>query len=154
MPQQSKPTIILIPGPFHKAAHFYKLAMNLTIAGYTCSILDLPSTTSTSPQTPVYETDISTIQTAIREFVNVGRDVILVMHGHSGNAGTQAASGFSSREQIDEGVEEITGVVRKLIYLAAWMPIEGQEIGCLPWDVDAVAFSVVDEEVSEVVLFF
>lgn len=153
---QSKPTIILIPGPFHKASHFYKLAMNLTILGYTSSILDLPSTTTPTspPTTPIYETDISTIETAIAGFVDVGRDVILVMHGHSGNAATQAANKFSlsSRKQIEEGVEEITGVVRKLIYLTAWLPVEGQELSALPWDADAVAYSVGDEKVSAIYL--
>lgn len=134
--------------------------MNLTILGYTSSILDLPSTTtpsstSTSTQPSIYETDISTIETAIAGFVDVGRDVVLVMHGHSGNAATQAANKFSlsSRKQIEEGVEEITGVVRKLVYLAAWLPVEGQEYGSFPWDADAVAYSVADEKVCSIICY-
>ena len=141
------PTIILVPGAFHKASHFYKLAMNLTISGFTVSILDLPSTTAGEPRSSIYESDVSTIADAIREFTQVGRDVVLIMHGLSGKPGTQAACGFGQKPLADGQRDEGTGAVVKLIYLAAWLPMEGQSLFSLPWPADNEPFAVADEEV-------
>jgi len=138
----NQPTIILVPGAFHKASHFYKLAMQLTISGYTVSILDLPSTNVGEVQSPVYENDVSTITEAIRGFTAVGRNVVLVMHGYAGVPGTQAAFGLGRNHAA-----ESDGAVLKLIYLAAWLPTEGQALNSLPWPADAEPATVTKEEV-------
>lgn len=144
---QNKPTIILVPGAFHKALHFYKLAMYLTMAGHTVSLIDLPSTTSDEPRSPVYETDVSTISNAIREFTEVGRDVVLVMHDYAGNPGTKAACGFESDHTLDSKDGASGGRVVKLIYLAAWLPVENQSYSSLPWPAKYEHFAVTSEKV-------
>lgn len=113
------------------------------------SVIDLPSTTSEEPLDPVYENDVSTISEAIRGFTEVGRDVVLVMHSYAGNPGTQAACDFSPKQVGNSGetADVQSGAVIKLIYLAAWLPTERQELFSLPWPADFEPFSVPDEKV-------
>lgn len=143
---QPKPTIIVVPGAFHKASHFYKLAMHLTVAGFTASVLDLPSTTDGDFEPHVYQKDVATIANAIREFTNVGREVVLVMHDYAGNPGTQAAYDLGTKAA--NGTEAGShGAVVKLIYLAAWLPLEGQSLFSLPWPQGVEPFHVACEKV-------
>ena len=73
----------------------------------------------------------------------MGRDVVLVMHGYAGVPGTQAACGLGR-----ENAGQNDGAILKLIYLAAWLPTEGQALDALPWPADAEPTSVTKEEVG------
>lgn len=129
--------------------------MFLTMEGFTVSVLDLPSTTTGSYVSHVYEKDVVTIRDAIREFIDVGRAVVLVMHGYAGIPGTQAAYGLGGKSRVEEGggegsADERVANVVKLIYMSAWLPMENQDLLSLPWPADAMSWFQIDDGVCSI----
>ena len=80
----------------------------------------------------------------------LGRDVVVVAHSYSGSPATEAMKGFSKK---DREAQRLAGGVVRLIYIAAGVPIEGENfrnalgVGHPPNDLEI-------HEVGNISLFF
>ena len=118
--QETKPVIVIVPGAWHRPAHYAHLALKLNSAGYTVDCLELSSTNDEKdlPENSWTE-DISIIRNAITSHTEAGRDVAVVMHSFGGMTGSEAACGLGKKET------ETLGRVVQLIYMTSFMLQEG-----------------------------
>lgn len=118
------PRVVLIPGAWHSPSHF---------APFTAAIgrhnieVDCARSLSTDPRGPIsVETDAEYIRrTLLLPHIEVGRDVVVIMHSYSGISGSIAAAGLSKAMRAKEG--KVGGIVG-LIYLTAFVNPAGKSL--------------------------
>lgn len=109
-----KPTIILVPGAWHKANAYRPLSSGLESAGYKVIGIDLPSVVAEGDEpTPDYDADRDVIAAAIKSEVDSGNQVAIVVHSYGGIPGSEAIKGFEKN-------------VTRLVFLCAFaVPLGG-----------------------------
>ena len=113
----SKPVFVLLHGAWHTPKCWDLLVSELDKAGYESVAPALPSSNA-SPLPSDWSADLDTIQTTVRELIEAGRDVVVVMHSFSGMTGGTALNGLDKESRAAEGPRG--GVVR-LIYINAFL---------------------------------
>ncbi|EHK95979.1 alpha/beta-Hydrolase [Glarea lozoyensis ATCC 20868] len=108
----SKPTIVLVPGAWHKADIYSAVAEYLHKHGYPTVLLPLPSAGATPPHQD-FDGDVTAIRDAISELVSNNKDVILVVHSYTGLPGGEAPKGFAKTDREAKGLEG--GVIRYVV---------------------------------------
>lgn len=114
---QQKPVFVLLHGAWHTPKCWGLLVSELDKAGYESVAPALPSSNA-SPLPSDWSADLDTIQTTVRELIEAGRDVVVVMHSFSGMTGGTALNGLDKESRAAEGPRG--GVVR-LIYINAFL---------------------------------
>lgn len=114
----NKPAIVIVPGMFHQPWHYRQLHESLQKTGYEVTTCDLPSMDS---KVPVHDmsADIAVVQAAVKNYIDLDLNVVLVMHSYGGMVGTSAAEGLLPKDQLNG-----KGVV-SLAYIAALVPDVG-----------------------------
>ena len=84
-----KPSLVFVPGAWHRAETWNKVTNLLTAQGYKCIAVTLPSTLS-SPTTTFLE-DVTAVRKAITAETVQGRDVVVVVHSYGGAVGGSAS---------------------------------------------------------------
>lgn len=84
----SKPTFVFVPGAWHSASVWDKVAALLAQSGYASKAVTLPST-SGDPTATLLD-DISAVRTAILSETDAGRDVVVACHSYGGLVGASA----------------------------------------------------------------
>jgi len=84
-----KPSIVFVPGAWHRAETWDKVTALLSSQGYRCISVTLPSTLSST--TTTFLEDITAIRKAITAETAEGRDVVLVVHSYGGSVGASAS---------------------------------------------------------------
>lgn len=127
----SKPTFVLVPGAWHRTGYFAQIRAYLSDHGYPSVAVTTPSVGSDPPATSI-DVDINAVEAAVRKVLDGGDDVILLMHSYGGGPGSEAA-GRIAEESLggDSGgqAEKGKGRIKRLAYVAAFVPIEGQQMG-------------------------
>ncbi|KAL2833054.1 hypothetical protein BDW59DRAFT_95272 [Aspergillus cavernicola] len=119
-----KPTILLIPGAWHKASTYDPVANILREKGYHAETITLPSAGG-PPSTTAYD-DANHIQKAyLNDLVAQGKEVILVMHSYAGIPGTESVKGFARKDLAASGKR---GGVVGLIYQSAFILPAGESV--------------------------
>lgn len=116
-----KPMFILVPGAWHGADHFNDLEKELQKAGY-CTRTVQPGCVSAVPASDSFQPDVSAVKAVLIEQLSKGTDIILCMHSYGGFYGTEA-SGL-----VLSDVHKYPGRLRRLVYIAAYVPVEGQTV--------------------------
>jgi pimeloyl-ACP methyl ester carboxylesterase len=132
---QAKPTIVFVPGAFHRSAGYAAVAGLLDAAGYTTKLVDLPSVGG-SPPVAGFEPDVAAIRAAIEsacEADDADVDVILFMHSYSGVCGSEAVQGLDRASRRAQGQ---SGGVSHLIYCCAFVLPEGAHLMAMLNDTD------------------
>lgn len=99
----AKPTLIFVPGAWHKASCWSKLTALLshpTGPTYKCLPITLPSTLG-NPEATILD-DITAVRTAITTETSAGRDVVVVVHSYGGLVGQSAVKGLTKRKAVSE----------------------------------------------------
>ena len=122
----SKPTIVLVPGAWHKPSHYQPLLDWLESHGYPTASKQLPSVGATEPENK----DVACDTAFVRDEVLVpqleqGKDVVLLMHSYGGCPGGAAATGLSKTERLANGQK---GGVIGLVYMCAFVAGEGDSL--------------------------
>jgi hypothetical protein len=73
-----KPIIVLIPGAWHTPEGFTPLLTLLSLAGYPCIPLSLPSA-GAHPSHPDFSQDVAAIRSTITKLAEAGKEVVVVM---------------------------------------------------------------------------
>ena len=117
----SKPVFVLLHGAWHTPKCWDLLVSELDKAGYESVAPALPSSNA-SPLPSDWSADLDTIQTTVRELIEAGRDVVVVMHSFSGMTGGTALERLDKQSCAARGLKG--GVVR-VVYINAFLVSEG-----------------------------
>ena len=119
----SKPVIVLVPGAWLPIVQYTELTVVLQRHGYRTVIKELPSVNSATPDDQTVTTDAEFIrQNLLVPEINIGRDVVLLMHSYGGIPGPVAAVGLSKQELSAQGKP---GGITGMIMLSAFIAGEG-----------------------------
>lgn len=119
-----KPHIILVPGAWHSGDCFDELVPYLRGSGYETTALTLPSV-GAEPPLKTLDPEIEHIRSVIVPLLDVGQDVVVVMHSYGGLPGSAALHGLSKTERQHQSKP---GGVMAMVFLTAWMLDEGLSI--------------------------
>jgi hypothetical protein len=92
-----KPTLVLVPGAWHSASTWVKVASLLETQQYKCVGVSLPSATA-NPSATFLE-DLKAVRSAIVAETSQGRDVVVVVHSYGGIVGSSAIKGLTQEKQ-------------------------------------------------------
>lgn len=116
-----KPTIVLVPGVWHKPLIYTDVASHLKKHDYPTVLLPLPSAGAIPPHQDFTE-DVTAIRDCLTSLVNKGKDVVLVVHSYTGIPGSKACESLSKKERSAKG--ETGGVIR-IVFTNAFAMSEG-----------------------------
>jgi pimeloyl-ACP methyl ester carboxylesterase len=126
----SKPTLLLVHGSWHGPWCWEKLTPVLERLGYPWASVALPSVGATPATMGTMEDDARAIEAAAAE---IAGDVVVVAHSYSGVPATEATFGPN---------------VRRIVYLAAFMPDVGGSLASFLPPGPLPAFVVAHEDGS------
>ncbi|CEL11332.1 hypothetical protein ASPCAL14435 [Aspergillus calidoustus] len=119
-----KPTILLIPGAWHRGSTFEPVAKILREQGYEAEAITLPSVGGPS-STTAYDDARHVQETYLTSLVAEGKEVIIVMHSYAGIPGTECVKGFARKDLAAQGKH---GGVVGLVYIAAFLVPAGASV--------------------------
>ena len=108
----SKPTIVMVPGAWHKPKIYSGVVASLSKHGYPTVSLDLPSAGAQPPQQD-FNGDVAAIRDCLTELVLNNEDVVLVVHSYTGLPGGEAPKGLGKKERETKGLKG--GVIRYVV---------------------------------------
>lgn len=115
-----KPTIVLVPGAWHKPDIYSGVIDSLSAHGYPTVGLPLPSAGAVPPSMDFTE-DVNGIRDCLTKLVvSEGKEVVLVLHSYTGMPGAEAPKGLGQKEREKQGLKG--GVVRLVFIMAYAMP--------------------------------
>ena len=124
----SKPTFLLVPGAWHSTAYFDPLIAYLSEHGYSSLAVTLPAVNS-SPAMTSLQPDVDAVAAALAALLNDGSDVVVMMHSYGGMVGTDAVGKVVKERASADGSEgNKSAKIRRLVYVAAHVPLEGQSL--------------------------
>lgn len=125
----SKPTFVFVPGAFHGPECFDLTREYLSQQGFSSIGVKTPSPNS-HPPVDSMKPDVDAVLAAVTPILDRGEDVVLAMHSYGGMIGTQASGLIFEDSKGKSG----RGKLRRLVYISAWVPQEG-EVTIGPQDV-------------------
>ncbi len=102
------PTIVFVPGAWHKPTYWSKVVTLLSSQGYKTLTPSLPSTEGDASTTLL--DDITAIRTAIISETSEGRDVVVVVHSFGSIPGASALRGLTKPK---DGAKSAEGVKKQ-----------------------------------------
>ncbi|ETS74605.1 hypothetical protein PFICI_13089 [Pestalotiopsis fici W106-1] len=98
--QDTKPTIVLVPGAWLPSTAYAEWTARLEQEGYPVLVTAYPSFDAPDPQHADVAGDAAAIRTTLSRLVHdKSRDVVLVMHSYGGMPGSSAARGLGAAER-------------------------------------------------------
>jgi pimeloyl-ACP methyl ester carboxylesterase len=122
------PTIVLVHGAWHQPANYQTFIDALSSAGFSVHAPRLPSCSNdyTTPPSVSLPEDVTAINTALKERVNAGEEILLVMHSYGGLVGTDALTDDLLR--ATRAAKGQPGGVSHLLYQCAYMLAPGTSV--------------------------
>lgn len=116
----SKPTIVLVPGAWHKPEIYSSVTSDLDAHDYPTVSLPLPSA-GAMPPNMTFDEDVRAIRDVLTTLVELDeKEVILVVHSYTGMPGAEAPKGLGKKERQEKGLNG--GVIRLVFIMAFAMP--------------------------------
>ncbi|EGD95979.1 hypothetical protein TESG_03441 [Trichophyton tonsurans CBS 112818] len=120
------PTLVFIPGAWHKPTCFEKITNILSERNFKCVLVTLPSTQGSPEAT--FKDDLDAARTAISDETTQGRDVVVLAHSYGGMVGNSAIKGFTRPQDspTDQGQQSSgPGYIIGLILIASGFTFTG-----------------------------
>ena len=118
----TQPTIVLVPGAWHKPEIYSSVSKNLEAHGYPTVSLALPSA-GAMPPNMTFDEDVKGIRDCLTTLVETDeKEVILVVHSYTGMPGAEAPKGLGRKERQEKGLK---GGVMRLVFIMAFAMPEG-----------------------------
>ncbi|KAJ5822559.1 hypothetical protein N7447_004899 [Penicillium robsamsonii] len=118
----SNPSIVIVPGAWHRPAHFEGLIDELAKINYDAEAVTMPSVDS-SPPLATWDQDAQAVREMIMSKLDAGKDVVVLAHSFGGIAMSEGAKGLGKKER---GAQGLKGGIIKLVYMCAMALPEGQ----------------------------
>lgn len=113
----AKPTILFVPGAWHKSACYAPVIKILNSHGYPTATAELASV-GPNPGLETWADDVSNISSVLSAHVEDGKSVIVVSHSYGSLPAGEAVKDFLLRARAAEGK---TGGVVHLVYVSAFV---------------------------------
>jgi pimeloyl-ACP methyl ester carboxylesterase len=122
------PTVLLVHGAWHVPVNFQSCVDALKEINFEVEIPRLPSSNNvyTSPPCVGLCEDVETVRTVLKERVEVGEEVLMIMHSYGGMVGTYAVT--DNLRRTTRAKEGKKGGVVHLFYQAAYMVRPGTSV--------------------------
>ncbi|CZR57975.1 uncharacterized protein PAC_07865 [Phialocephala subalpina] len=117
----SKPTIVMVPGAWHKPVIYNNVASHLQKYGYSTVLQPLPSAGAIPPNQD-FTQDVTAIRKRLTSLISEGKEIVLVIHSYAGLPGSEACKGLGKKEREAKG--EKGGLIR-FVCLNAFAMLEG-----------------------------
>lgn len=118
MAPKKKPTILFIPGAWHRASCWDLVRAALHEKGFQTAAIELPLNNPTELSDDAFARDVDAIRAEHGRLIDEeGREVVQVMHSYSGCPGSEALKGRAKKEEGEKGGGGVVG----LMYCAAFM---------------------------------
>ncbi|GJC83264.1 hypothetical protein CT0861_06105 [Colletotrichum tofieldiae] len=130
-----KPTFVLAPGAWHKAACYSPAQQILESQGYSVEAVEYPSV-GAEPPTKGLNDDAAAVRSVLQRLADEGKEIVLVVHSYGGLVGANAVKGLGYKQRAKEGKK---GGVVTFVYLTAFVVPAGKCIRemlggqFLPW---------------------
>ncbi|KAF2165284.1 hypothetical protein M409DRAFT_55707 [Zasmidium cellare ATCC 36951] len=119
----AKPTIILVPGAWHKALEsFHLLTTLLGNHGYVVEAVPLASVGQSLPRLG-FEEDVKNVATVIEKHADQGSDIVVLFHSYGGVPGSSACRHLLKSDRSAVGK---AGGITHVVYCAAFAIEEGR----------------------------
>jgi hypothetical protein len=115
----SKPTIVMVPGAWHRPEIYSGVADHLTKHGYPTVCLPLPSVGAEPPHED-FSGDVKGIRDCVTQLVSKDENIVLVVHSGASLPGSDALKGLGKREREGNGLKG--GVIRYVVISGFAMP--------------------------------
>lgn len=113
----TKPTILFVPGAWHKAACYTPVINALQSQGYATATAELASV-SRAPTLQTWAEDVANIRAAIVPLADAGKPIILVAHSYGSLPAGEAVKDLLVRAREANGK---TGGVVHIVYVSAFV---------------------------------
>jgi hypothetical protein len=113
----TKPTILFVPGAWHKSSCYTPVIQKLNTQGYETATAELASV-GTVPGLQSWADDIASIQKVIASLVDVGKRIVIIAHSYSSLPAGEAIKSYLYREREAEGT---AGGVVHFVYISAFV---------------------------------
>ncbi|KAK2053677.1 alpha/beta-hydrolase [Colletotrichum caudatum] len=129
------PTILFIPGAWHKPWVFDLVRDDLAGRGYPTAAVALPSVGSTDVNAGLGQ-DANAVRAELQGLAGAGREVVVVAHSYGGVPAANAVEGLNYKDRV---AQKKTGGVLMMIYMASYaIPAEeslsdSEGEGLQPW---------------------
>ena len=122
-----RPTVLIIPGAFHRTSSFNTLIPHLDALGFSTAVAAYPSLNPQDPTSATLAADVASIREKhLQPLIDTqGKDIILLLHSFGGVVGGGAATGYSKSERLSQGK---AGGIIGLMYIAGNIVPEGQSV--------------------------
>ena len=117
----SKPTLVFVPGSWHKPEVWHKLVFELEVYGFKSVAVALPTTLS-DPERG-YPDDVRAVRGAIEAETTQGRDVVVVVHSYGGAVAASALKGLTKLHY--EGASSESGSVIGYFMISTGFTVTG-----------------------------
>ncbi|KAI2712108.1 hypothetical protein CBS147332_5744 [Penicillium roqueforti] len=118
----ANPSIVIVPGAWHRPAHYQHLIEELAKVNYDAEAVTLPSIDS-NPPLATWNEDAQAVRQVIMSKLDAGKDVIVLAHSFGGVAMSEAAKGLGKKDRVAQGLK---GGIIKLVYMCAMALPKGQ----------------------------
>ena len=115
----SKPTIVCVPGAWHRPEVYERTLSILQTHGYPTIGLHEPSVGANPPHES-FEGDVEGIRSCVSKLTEEGKEIILAFHSYTGMPACEALEGLGRKERQEKGLEG--GVIRLVFIMAFAMP--------------------------------
>ncbi|KIV99839.1 uncharacterized protein PV09_08508 [Verruconis gallopava] len=137
-----KPSFVFVPGAWHRAEIWNKVAFILEAQGYKCLLVTLPTTNGSN--TSSFVDDVHATQDMIRSETSQGRDVVVVVHSYGGVVGQSAMKGFTVTKDSGNNTGHVIGqfIIASGFAIAGMTFLDGT--GGVPpptWGIDPSGFA-------------
>ncbi|KAH8674135.1 Alpha/beta hydrolase fold-1 [Xylariales sp. PMI_506] len=126
---QPSKAILIIHGAWHVPEHYAKLTSGLEAAGFRVLCPRLPTSNNASPPDKSLEDDVVFIRELVSAEVRKGTHLTVLAHSAGGVVATAALGDFALGRVRESGSG--AGGVAGIIFVAAFVPSEGQSIATL-----------------------
>ncbi|GAB7359468.1 hypothetical protein MBLNU230_g6115t1 [Neophaeotheca triangularis] len=120
----SKPTIVLVHGSWHRPAHFEPLATYLQTYNYKTLPLSLPSTQDPNSPPKTLADDTATIRAALEEELSSSpNNIVILCHSYGGVPAINAITGLDPATRRSQNHPN---AVTAIAAIAAMLPLSGE----------------------------
>lgn len=113
----SKPTILFVPGAWHKSACYTPVIQKLNAQGYDTATAELASV-GPVPGLQTWADDVANIQKEVAGLADAGKKIVIVAHSYGSLPAGEAIKGHLLREREAEGKP---GGVVHFVYVSAFV---------------------------------
>jgi pimeloyl-ACP methyl ester carboxylesterase len=113
----TKPTILFVPGAWHRSACYTPVVQKLNAQGYVTATTELASV-GPVPGLQTWADDVASIQKVVASLANAGKRIVVVAHSYGSLPAGEAIKGFLFREREAHGRD---GGVVHFVYISAFV---------------------------------